>query len=80
MSYWHLGNEIEQLSYRISSIKSIIEMVAERVIENPESSALWGCAEMIEVYEQQLIELSEYAMDMNRQVKLENTKKKGKDK
>ena len=82
MSYWQLANEVEQISFRLDSIKSIIEMVAERVIENPESSALWGCSEMLEVYEEKLEALSEKALDMHRaeKEKLENVTKKGKKK
>ena len=66
MSYWQLANDIESISFRLNSIKSIIEMVAENINNDHESGALWGCAEMIEVYEEKLEALSEKALDMHR--------------
>jgi hypothetical protein len=70
MDAWKLSNEIEQVGFKLDSVKSIIEMVAERVIDNPESSALWGCSEMIEVYMNRLETLSDKAMDIHRQSKI----------
>jgi hypothetical protein len=75
MSYWQLANEVEQISFRLDSIKSIIEMVAERVIENPESSALWGCAEMLEVYSEKLEKLTGDAMELHKAEKVKEPKK-----
>jgi len=71
MDAWSLSNEIERVSFRLDSVKAIIEMVAERVIDNPESSALWGCAEILEVYIKQLEELSDKAMDIHKEAKKE---------
>jgi len=83
MSYWQLANDIESISFRLNSIKSIIEMVAEGVTDGHHSGALWACGEMLEVYEEKLEALSEKAMDMHRdglKTKLENVTKKGKKK
>jgi hypothetical protein len=70
MDSWNLTNEIERISFRLDSVKAIIEMVAERVTDNPESSALWGCSEMLEVYIKQLEGLSGEAMDIHKQSKV----------
>lgn len=70
MDAWKLSNEIEQVGFRLETVKSIIEIVAERVINNPESSALWGCSEMLEVYINQLETLSEGAMDIHKEGKV----------
>ena len=86
MSYWQLANDIESISFRLNSIKSIIEMVAENINNDHESGALWGCAEMIEVYEEKLEALSGKAMDMHKAEKEKlpvtfvNLTKKGKKK
>ena len=69
MNAWSLSNEIERVSFRLDSVKAIIEIVAERVMDNPESSALWGCSEMLEVYIKQLEELSDKAMDIHKEGK-----------
>jgi hypothetical protein len=66
MSYWKLSNEIEAVSYRLDSVKAIIELVAEGVKDNSYSSPLWGCVEMIEVYSKQLEGLSTDAMEFHK--------------
>ncbi len=66
MSYWDLSNKIESISHRIESVKAIIELVAERITDNAESSALWGSADMLGIYINQLEDLSQEALDMHR--------------
>jgi len=75
MSYWNLSNKIEAVSFRLDSIKAIIELVAENIQDNSYSSPLWGCAEMIEVYSKQLEDLSAEAMELNRIEKEDVAKK-----
>jgi hypothetical protein len=70
MSYWELANKIESISFRIDSIKAIIELVAEGVQDNGYSSPLWGCAEMLDVYIQKLEDLSAEAMDLHKEGKV----------
>jgi hypothetical protein len=77
MSYWDLANKIESVSYRMDSIKAIIELVAENISDNAYSSPLWGCAEMLEIYTKQLEDLSAEAMELNK-IEKEDTPKKGK--
>jgi len=71
MDSWNLANEIERVSFRLDSVKAIIELVAEGVKEDGYSSPLWGCAEILEVYIKQLEELSDKAMDIHREGKKE---------
>ena len=78
MSYWKLANDIESISHRIESVKAIVELVAERVTDNAESSALWGSADILGVYIKQLEELSADAMEFHKIEKEEPTKGKKK--
>ena len=78
MSYWDLSNKIESISHRIESVKAIVELVAERITDNAESSALWGSVDILGVYIEQLEELSQEALDLSRDEKEES--KKGKKK
>jgi hypothetical protein len=71
MGAWDLSNEIERVGYRLDSVKSIIELVAEKITDNIESSALYGAAEMIDLYIQKLELLSEEAMNLHRSEKVE---------
>ena len=66
MSYWDLSNRIESVSFRLDSVKAIIELVAENIQDNAYSSPLWGCAEMLELYSKQLEDLSAEAMAFNK--------------
>ena len=66
MSYWQLANDIESISFRLNSIKSIIEMVAENINNDHESGALWGCGEMLEVYAEKLEKLANDAMELHK--------------
>jgi hypothetical protein len=77
MSYWKLSNEIEAVSYRLDSVKAIIELVAEGIQDNSYSSPLWGCVEMIEIYSKRLEDLSTDAMEFNK-IEKEDLPKKGK--
>jgi len=70
MSYWDLANKIEAVSFRMDSIKAIIELVAENVSDNAYSSPLWGCAEMMDIYSKQLEDLSAEAMELHRESKI----------
>jgi len=70
MSYWDLANKIESVSFRLDSIKAIIELVAENVQDNSHSSPLWGCAEMLDVYIQKLEDLSVDAMELHKESKI----------
>jgi hypothetical protein len=82
MGAWDLSNEIERVGYRLDSVKAIIELVAEKITDNIESSALYGAAEMIDLYIQKLELLSEEAMNLHRAEKVPasfiNISKKGK--
>ena len=66
---WDLSNDIEVVSYKLSSIRDVAEIVAERVCSDPESGAIWAVAEMIELQEQQLEKISAKIMDWHRAVK-----------
>jgi len=70
MSYWDLANKIESVSFRIDSIKAIVELVAENIQDNAYSSPLWGVVDMIEVYSKQLEDLSEEAMELHKESKI----------
>jgi len=70
MSIWKLANDIETIGFRIDSIKSMIEVIAEGVSDNHHGNALWGCAEMLDIYIEKLETLSAEAMEMHREAKI----------
>ena len=66
MSAWKLANDIESVSFRLDSIKSIVELVAEGVTDGHHSGALWACGEMLEVYAEKLEKLANDAMELHK--------------
>ena len=78
MSYWEISNDIDVISYRVSSIKDVAEIVAERITTDPESGAIWGIAEMIGVMEEKLQKLSDTVMELHRAEAVKPTKEKKK--
>ena len=84
-SLWELSCLVETVAYKLSSIRDVAEIVAERVVSDPESGAIWAVSEMIEAQEKQLETISAEIMDWHRAVKdfdapKPQTKKKGKKK
>lgn len=78
-SLWDLSNAIETISYKLSSIRDVAELIAERRIDAPESGATWAVSEMIEVQEKALEKISEELLNLHRE-NLPDSKAKGKKK
>jgi len=66
MGYWEASCSVETLSYKLSSIKDVVEVLAERNCGDPDSGALWAVAEMLEVYEEKLTRLSGELMELHK--------------
>jgi hypothetical protein len=69
IGYWEASCAVEEVGYKISSIKSVVEILAEREPSNLESAALWAVTEMLEVYEEKLDMLSASLMESHKEVK-----------
>jgi len=75
---WEASNAVEEISYKLSSIKDVVEILAERNCSDPDSGALWAVAEMLEVYEEKLTRLSGELMNLHREIKEAPVKKEKK--
>jgi hypothetical protein len=73
MTNWEMANEIESISHRLESVKSIIDIIAERIVINEESSALYGCSDMLDVYVKRLEKLCDDVMELHKEEKEEVT-------
>ena len=78
MGYWEISNDIDTISYRLSSIKDVAELLAERITTDPESGAIWCIAEMLEVMEEKLQKLSDTVMELHKVESVKPTKEKKK--
>ena len=82
---WELSNEVETVGYKLSSIRDVAEIIAERLIDAPESGATWAVAEMIEVQERALEKISAELLNLHRERHMQDApkpqaKKKGTEK
>ena len=78
MGYWEISNDIDTILYRLSSIKDVAELLAERITTDPESGAIWCIAEMLEVMEEKLQKLSDTVMELHKVEAVKPTKEKKK--
>jgi hypothetical protein len=66
MSIWDISNDIDVISYKISSVRNVLEIIAERIVDEPESGAVWAASEMLETLEEKLMAIGEKAMELHR--------------
>jgi hypothetical protein len=72
---WEIACNIETLSYKIDSIASIVELVAEKTISEPESGALWAASEILRDLGEKVQTESQNLLDLRREIPDEPPKK-----
>lgn len=78
MGLWEASNSVEEIAYKIDSIKNVVQILAEREVNEPESGAIWAVAEMLEVYMEKLQKVSEELMNLHRETIAEKKAKEKK--
>jgi len=76
---WEKANKVSEVGYKIDSVASIVELVAERLTDNTDSGACWAAAEMLREYSEKLENLATEIMHID-WMQQEETKPKGKKK
>jgi hypothetical protein len=74
MSLWDAANEIDELAYKLDSVRDAIELVAEGV-ESPYSGALWTIYDRLDDLQKKMCIHAEMIMELHR---VENQPKKAK--
>lgn len=64
---WELSCLVETVGYKLSSIRDVAELIAERLVDAPESGATWAVSEMLEAQEKQLEAIAEELMNLHRE-------------
>jgi len=59
MSVWENGNEIEVIANKIDCVAKIVELVAEKISTDVESSALWAVVDALQHQLSKLYTISE---------------------
>jgi hypothetical protein len=75
---WEKANRVSELGYKVHSAAMIVELVAEKITDNAESGALWAASEILQEYSERLEDLSSELMQINREQKEQEPKKKKK--
>jgi hypothetical protein len=74
MSLWDAANEIEELAYKLDSVRDAIELVAEGV-DSPYSGALWTIYDRLDDIQKKMCIQADKVMELHRE---ENKPKKAK--
>jgi hypothetical protein len=75
---WEKANRVSELGYKVHSASMIVELVAEKISSDAESGALWAASEILQEYSERLEDLSNDLMQINREQKEQEPKKKKK--
>jgi len=65
MSVWDAANNLEELSYKLSNIKDVVELIAQGV-NSPHSGALWAVHSMMDDLQTKMYVQSEFMMTLHR--------------
>jgi len=75
MTIWDAANDLEEMSYKLSNIKDVVELIAESV-GDPHSGALWAVSSMMEDLQSKMYIQAEMVMELHREEsKLKKEKK-----
>jgi hypothetical protein len=74
MSLWDAANEIEELAYKLDSVRDAVELVAEGV-DSPYSGALWTIYDRLDDLQKKMCIQASNVMELHRE---ENKPKKAK--
>jgi DNA polymerase/3'-5' exonuclease PolX len=70
MSTWDAANRVEELGFKVHSIKCVVEVIAEAISEDHTSGALYAVSEMLENLSEKLDEEAGKLMEMHRSEKV----------
>lgn len=65
--FWRVSNSLEEVAYKLESVKDVVELLATTLTNSPESGVAWAVTEMLEAYVQRLERLSAEMMEGHRQ-------------
>jgi hypothetical protein len=66
MSLWDAANDLEELSYKLSNIRDVVELIAEGV-EDPYSGALWAVHKMMDDLQDKMYVQADKVMELHRE-------------
>ena len=68
MSLWDAANNLEEMSYKLSNIRDVVELIAKDV-SDPHSGALWAVYTMLDDLQNKMYVQADMVMDLHREEK-----------
>jgi len=75
MTIWDAANDLEEMSYKLSNIRDVVELIAQDV-SDPHSGALWAVHSMIDDLQNKMYVQAELVMELHREQSMLKKKKK----
>jgi len=75
MTIWDAANDLEEMSYKLSNIRDVIELIAEGV-DSPHSGALWAVYSLIDDLQDKMYVQADKIMELHREQSTLKKKKK----
>jgi hypothetical protein len=75
MTIWDAANDLEEMSYKLSNIRDVIELIAEGV-DSPHSGALWAVHSLIDDLQDKMYVQADKIMELHREQSTLKKKKK----
>jgi hypothetical protein len=75
MTIWDAANDLEEMSYKLSNIRDVIELIAEGV-DSPHSGALWAVHSLVDDLQDKMYVQADKIMELHREQSTLKKKKK----
>jgi hypothetical protein len=75
MTIWDAANDLEEMSYKLSNIRDVIELIAEGV-DSPHSGALWAVYSLVDDLQDKMYIQADKIMELHREQSTLKKKKK----
>jgi hypothetical protein len=74
MTIWDAANDLEEMSYKLSNIRDVVELIAQGV-DDPHSGALWAVHSMMDDLQSKMYVQADKIMELHKE---ESKQKKAK--
>ena len=64
---WEKANQVSEIGYKVHSASMIVELVAEKIINDAESGALWAASDLLKDLSDKIENLALDIMQINKE-------------
>jgi len=64
---WEKANQVSEMGYKVHSASMIVELVAEKIINDAESGALWAASDLLKDLSDKIENLALDIMQINKE-------------